>query len=91
MDAILLPGAILPRLAYAGALEAFDPNVNARAKELEVYRASEAPPPAYGLTPRSLGSIGSRTRPDPNGSTSSGTRPAARRRSRTRSRVATGC
>jgi len=50
MDAILLPGAILPaRLAYAGALEAFDPNVNARAKELDVYRASEVPPPAYGL------------------------------------------
>ena len=50
MDAILLPGAILPaHLAYATLLEAFDRDVTARAKELEVYRAIEVPPPAYGL------------------------------------------
>jgi len=49
MDAILLPGAILPaRLAYEAPLGAFDRDVTARAKELEVYRASEVPL-AYGL------------------------------------------
>jgi pimeloyl-ACP methyl ester carboxylesterase len=49
MDAILLPGAILPaRIAYEGLLEAFDADVTALAKELEVYRASQVPP-AYGL------------------------------------------
>jgi pimeloyl-ACP methyl ester carboxylesterase len=49
MDAILLPGAILPAsLAYEGLLEAFHRDVTARAKELEVYRTSEVPT-AYGL------------------------------------------
>ncbi|MDP9302659.1 MAG: alpha/beta hydrolase [Actinomycetota bacterium] len=50
MDAILLPGAILPaRIAYEALLGAFDRDVTARAKELEVYGATEVPPPAYGL------------------------------------------
>ena len=50
MDAILLPGAILPaRIAYEALLGAFDRDVTARTKELEVYGATEVPPPAYGL------------------------------------------
>jgi pimeloyl-ACP methyl ester carboxylesterase len=50
MNAILLPGAILPaRLAYEDLLGAFDRDVTARAKELEVYSVSEVAPPAYGL------------------------------------------
>jgi pimeloyl-ACP methyl ester carboxylesterase len=49
MEAILLPGAILPaHIAYEALLAAFDRDVSARAKELEVYRTSEVPP-AYGL------------------------------------------
>ena len=49
MDAILLPGAILPaHIAYAALMGAFDRDVSARAKELEVYGTSEVPP-AYGL------------------------------------------
>jgi len=49
MDAILLPGAILPaHIAYEALMGAFDRDVSARAKELEVYGTSEVPP-AYGL------------------------------------------
>jgi len=55
MDAILLPGAIVPaRIAYEALLGAFDEDVSARAKELEVYRTSEVPP-AYGLDTEALG------------------------------------
>ena len=55
MDAILLPGAILPaRIAYEALLRAFDEDVSARVKELEVYRTSEVPP-AYGLDTEALG------------------------------------
>ena len=50
MDAILLPGGILPaRLAYENLLATFDRDVAARAKELEVYSATDVPPPAYEL------------------------------------------
>jgi pimeloyl-ACP methyl ester carboxylesterase len=50
MDAILLPGGILPaELAYADLLARFSADVNARAKELEVYAAPETPPPGYTL------------------------------------------
>jgi len=47
--AILLPGAILPAdLAYADLLAALGDDVDAVAKELEVYAGAE-PPPDYGL------------------------------------------
>lgn len=50
MDAILLPGAILPaRIAYGSLLGSFDRDVTARAKELEVYGADGVPPAGYGL------------------------------------------
>jgi pimeloyl-ACP methyl ester carboxylesterase len=50
MDAILLPGGILPaRLAYDALLRTFGTEVDARAKELEVYSADEVPPSGYGL------------------------------------------
>jgi pimeloyl-ACP methyl ester carboxylesterase len=50
MDAILLPGGILPaRLAYENLLATFDRDVAARTKELEVYSAADVPPPAYEL------------------------------------------
>jgi len=55
MDAILLPGAILPALiAYEALPGAFDEDVSARTKELEVYRTNEVPP-AYGLDTEALG------------------------------------
>ena len=45
MDAILLPGGILPaQLAYDALLRTFRAEVDARAKELEVYSADEVPP-----------------------------------------------
>ena len=47
--AILLPGAVLPaRLAYPALIEALGPDVDAIAKDLELY-AADAPPPGYGL------------------------------------------
>ena len=51
MDAILLPGAILPaRIAYEELLGAFDRDVTIRIKELEVYAPhGVVPPPGYGL------------------------------------------
>ena len=50
MQSILLPGAIMPAsLAYADLLAAFEPRVDARAKELEVYSGATVPPPDYGL------------------------------------------
>ena len=50
MDAILLPGAILPAgIAYESLLGAFDSDVTARAKELEVYATDGVPPAGYGL------------------------------------------
>jgi pimeloyl-ACP methyl ester carboxylesterase len=46
---ILLPGAVLPAdLAYGALLEALGDDVDAVAKELEIY-AGEAPPPNYAL------------------------------------------
>jgi pimeloyl-ACP methyl ester carboxylesterase len=48
MDAILLPGGIMPaELAYADLLDGFDADVDARTKELEVYAGPETPPPGY--------------------------------------------
>ena len=48
MDAILLPGGIMPaELAYADLLAAFDDDVHARPKELEVYLGPDVPPPGY--------------------------------------------
>ena len=50
MQSILIPGAILPAsVAYADLLGAFDPGVDARAKELEVYSGATVPPSGYGL------------------------------------------
>jgi pimeloyl-ACP methyl ester carboxylesterase len=50
MQAILLSGAIMPAsVGYADLLGAFDPGVDARAKELEVYSGAIVPPPDYGL------------------------------------------
>jgi len=50
MDAILLPGGILPaQLAYDALLRAFGAEVDARANELEVYSADEVPPSGYGM------------------------------------------
>jgi pimeloyl-ACP methyl ester carboxylesterase len=50
MQSILLPGAIMPAsIAYADLLVAFDPGVDARAKELEVYSGATVPPAGYGL------------------------------------------
>jgi pimeloyl-ACP methyl ester carboxylesterase len=50
MQSILLPGGIMPAsLGYADLLVAFDPSVDARAKELEVYSGETVPPPDYGL------------------------------------------
>ena len=46
---ILLPGAVLPAdLAYGALLEALGNEVEAVAKELEIY-AGEEPPPNYAL------------------------------------------
>jgi len=46
---MLLPGAVLPAdLAYGALLEALDGEVEAVAKELEIY-AGERPPPYYAL------------------------------------------
>ncbi|MEV7636587.1 alpha/beta hydrolase [Pseudarthrobacter enclensis] len=46
---ILLPGAVLPaEQAYAGLIDALGPDVQAVAKELELYRGS-APPPGWSL------------------------------------------
>jgi pimeloyl-ACP methyl ester carboxylesterase len=46
---ILLPGIVLPaELAYADLVHELGPNVDARAKELEIY-AGDAPPQGYGL------------------------------------------
>ena len=48
-QAILLPGAVLPAdLAYGALLEALGDEVEARAKELEIY-SGEEPPPNYSL------------------------------------------
>ena len=46
---ILLPGAVLPAdLAYGALLEALGNEVEAVAKDLEIY-AGEKPPPNYAL------------------------------------------
>lgn len=48
-QAILLPGSVLPKdLAYGALLEALGDEVDARAKDLEVY-ATDEPPEGYGL------------------------------------------
>ena len=48
-EAILLPGVVLPaELAYGGLLEALGEEVQAIAKDLELY-AGQAPPPDYTL------------------------------------------
>jgi pimeloyl-ACP methyl ester carboxylesterase len=48
MDAVLLPGGIMPaELAYADLLAAFDDDVDARPKELEVYVGPDVPPVGY--------------------------------------------
>ena len=50
MGAILLPGGILPaEPAYAGLLQAFDRDIDARIKDLEVYAGPDVPPAGYGL------------------------------------------
>lgn len=50
MDAVLLPGGILPaELAYADLLDRFEDDVDGRAKELEVYTGPDVPPPHYGF------------------------------------------
>ena len=50
MRAILLPGSVMPAsIAYADLLAAFDPGVDVRAKELEVYSGETVPPPGYSL------------------------------------------
>ena len=47
--AILLPGAVLPaRLAYTALIDALGPDVDAVAKDLDLY-AADAPPPGYTL------------------------------------------
>lgn len=47
---ILLPGAVLPAaLAYGGLIEALGDDVDARPKELEVYRGAD-PPAGYELS-----------------------------------------
>jgi pimeloyl-ACP methyl ester carboxylesterase len=47
--AILLPGSVLPaHLAYKALIEALGPNVQAVAKELELYK-NDAPPPGWTL------------------------------------------
>jgi pimeloyl-ACP methyl ester carboxylesterase len=47
---ILLPGAILPaNLAYAALLAELGSDVNAHAKELEMYAGVVIPPPGYSL------------------------------------------
>lgn len=92
MDAILLPGAILPTdIAYESLLGAFDSDVTARAKELEVYATDGVPPAGYGLDTEVAGIIGSRTRQGSIASTSSGIRPAGLRPWPTRSRDRIGC
>ncbi|WCI09596.1 hypothetical protein PJ267_08825 [Arthrobacter sp. OVS8] len=46
---ILLPGAVLPaQLAYGALLEALGPDVQAVAKDLELY-AGDEPPPGWSL------------------------------------------
>jgi pimeloyl-ACP methyl ester carboxylesterase len=46
---ILLPGSVLPaHLAYKALIEALGPNVQAVAKELELYK-NDAPPPGWTL------------------------------------------
>jgi pimeloyl-ACP methyl ester carboxylesterase len=48
-DVILVPGAVLPAgLAYPALVDALGPDVNAVAKDLELY-ASDQPPPDYSL------------------------------------------
>jgi pimeloyl-ACP methyl ester carboxylesterase len=50
MQAILLPGVIMPaELAYRDLLASFGDDVDARAKELEVYSGEVVPPEGYGL------------------------------------------
>jgi pimeloyl-ACP methyl ester carboxylesterase len=47
---ILLPGAVLPAtLAYAALLAELGADVDARAKELEMYAGDVVPPPGYSL------------------------------------------
>ena len=49
LEAILLPGAVMPAdLAYGALLDALGDDVQAIAKDLEVYRGPE-PPPDYTL------------------------------------------
>lgn len=46
---ILLPGSVLPaEPAYSGLIQALGPDVNAVAKDLELY-AGDAPPPGWTL------------------------------------------
>jgi len=47
---VLLPGSILPaQVAYAALLAEFGDDVDARAKDLEMYAGEVVPPPGYGL------------------------------------------
>jgi pimeloyl-ACP methyl ester carboxylesterase len=49
MDAILLPGIVMPKeLAYRALIHALSKGIRAHAKDLEVY-ATERPPAGYGL------------------------------------------
>jgi pimeloyl-ACP methyl ester carboxylesterase len=52
---ILLPGAVLPaQPAYGALIEALGPDVDAVAKDLELY-AGETPPPGWGLDTEAVG------------------------------------
>ena len=88
---ILLPGAILPaELAYGALIDALGDEVEAVAKDLEVY-AGDEPPVDYSLDTRSPASCGRPTRAAGSGSISSATRAAAQPRSRWPRGVRTGC
>jgi pimeloyl-ACP methyl ester carboxylesterase len=50
MPVVLLPGGVLPaRPAYEALLAELGPQVDARAKDLEMYAAGTVPPSGYGL------------------------------------------
>ena len=47
---VLLPGSILPvQLAYGALLGVLGEDVDARAKDLEMYASETVPPPGYSL------------------------------------------
>ena len=78
-QAILLPGGVMPaELAYGALLAALGDDVQAVAKELEIY-ADATPPAGTRSSTRPTASCGPRTRPASTASTSSATRPAAPR------------